>query len=187
MSLSSFKKLSGKKQALWTLIVQGILLIILFATAPKASQVIGQTFEPGNHALDLWGGMMGGDGLAASPLWVQIFLNGLFASSLVGIFFMRKHVPARWAAGGLLAGVFNTFFVIPYLPIISLGGMYAMMHFILWTPGLYLLIKERAFLKKWTPYSIWAAIVVGIILFSYVFDIRDTSVYAPYIWKLNFG
>jgi len=65
MSLFSFKKLSGKKQALWTLIVQGILLIILFATAPKESQVIGQTFEPGNHALDLWGGMMGGDGLAA--------------------------------------------------------------------------------------------------------------------------
>jgi len=187
MSFALFKKLSGRTQALWIFIIQAILLVILFATAPKSSQVVGQTFEPGNHALDLWGGMMGGDGLTASPLWVQIFLNGLFVSGLVGILFMRKHVPARWAAGGFLAGVFNTFYLIPALPIVSLGGMYAVMHFILWTPGLYLLLKERAFLKSMNRYAIWAGIVVCIILFSYIFDVRDTSIYLPYIWKLNFG
>jgi len=187
MHLSYINKLSGKQKALWTLFIQGILLTILFATAPKASQVVGQTFEPGNHALDLWGGMMGGDGLAASPLWVQIFLNGLFVCGLVGILFMRKHVPARWAAGGFLAGVFNTFYLIPALPIVSLGRMYAVMHFILWTPGLYLLLKSRVFLKELSPFALWSGIAVFIILFSYIFDVRDTSIYLPYIWKLNFG
>jgi len=50
MHLSYINKLSDKQKALWTLFIQGILLSILFATAPKASQVVGQTFEPGNHA-----------------------------------------------------------------------------------------------------------------------------------------
>jgi len=99
---------------------------------------------------------------------------------------MPKHVEARWAAGGFLAGVFNTFWVIPYLPIISLGGMYAVMHFILWTPGLYLLLKNRPFMQGWSLYAVWSGLMTLAFLFSYIFDIRDTLVYLPYIWNLHF-
>lgn len=178
------KTLSDTQKTLLTLFIMLLGLIILFATAPKPSQVDISDFVPGNHALDLWGGVMGGDGLAHSPLWVQYFLKTLFGVSLIGILFMPKHVEARWAAGGLLAGVFNTFYVIPYLPIVSLGGMYAVMHFILWLPGIYLLLKNRPFLEGWSAYSVWSAAVTFIILFSFIFDVRDSLIYIPYVWNL---
>jgi len=60
------------------------------------------------------------------------------------------------------------------------------MHFILWTPGLYLLLKNRPFLNGLTPYAIWSGLATFTILFSYVFDVRDVLVYIPHIWKLYF-
>jgi len=174
----------SKEQTLWILFAQFLGLVILFATAPKPAQVIGQTLVPGNLPLQLWGGFMGGEGLANSPTWVQNFLYFLLAMALVSIVFMPRRLEARWAGGGLLAGVFNTFWVIPYLPIVSLGGMYAVMHFVLWIPGYYLLLRNRPFMKGWSVYGIWCGLVTGIITFSFVFDVRDTSIYVSYVWNL---
>lgn len=185
MNTTTSDTVFSRQQTGLTLALMLLGLIVLFATAPKPAQVNIADFVPGNHALDLWGGVMGGEGLASSPLWVQYFLKTLFGVSLIGILFMPKHHEARWAAGGLLAGVFNTFYVIPYLPIVSLGGMYAVMHFVLWLPGIYLLLKNRPFLRGFTPYSIWCGVVTGIILFSFIFDVRDSAVYIPYVWNLH--
>jgi len=164
-----------------------IAQVILFATAPKPAQVMHENFVPGNLPLQLWGGVMGGAGLASSPLWVQYFLKFLLVMGLTGLFFMPKHVEARWAAGGVLMGMFDTFFVVPYLPIVSLGGMYAVLHFLLWTPGLYLLLKHRPFMAGLNPFAIWSGILTLMILFSFIFDVRDSLVYIPYVWNLNFG
>ncbi len=174
----------SRKQTLWLLFAQFVGLVILFATAPKPSQVVEENFVPGNLPLQLWGGTMGGDGLANSPEWVQNFLLFLTVMALVSIIFMPRRLEARWAGGGLLAGIFNTFWVIPNLPIVSLGGMYAVMHFILWLPGYYLLLKNRPYMKGWSLYGIWCALVTFIMTFSFIFDVRDTSVYVPYIWNL---
>jgi len=128
---------------------------------------------------------LGGEGLANSPTWVQGFLYFLLAMALVSVIFMPRHLEARWAGGGLLAGIILTFYVIPYLPIVSLGGMYAVMHFVLWIPGYCLLLKNRPFMKGWSLFGAWCAAVTFIITFSFIFDVRDISIYIPYVWSLH--
>jgi len=174
----------SKKQTIWLLIAQIAGCAILFATAPKPYQVVGETFVPGNLPLQLWGGLGGGEGFDASPLWVQGFLFFLSVMAYISVIFMPKRLEARWAGGGLLAGVIITFFVVPNLPIVSLGGMYAVLHFILWLPGFYLLLKNRPFMNERNFYGLWCGIVTFIMIFSFIFDVRDIFIYLPYIWNL---
>jgi len=65
--------------------------------------------------------------------------------------------------------------------------MFAVMHFILWTPGLYLLLKNRPFLIESGPFAIWSGMATFTILFSYIFDVRDALIYVPHIWERYSG
>jgi len=173
-----------KKTAIVLLIAMVAGLVILFASAPQETEATLSQYEYGNLALEIWGAQ----GRMASPLWVHIWVYFIFFNGLTSIFFMRHHTEARWAGGGILfATVFFSLFLLPILPILELGGMFAVMHFILWTPGLYLLLRNRPFTKGWSPFAVWSGMATFTILFSYIFDVRDVSVYIPHIWNLHMG
>lgn len=164
--------------------VMTLMLIVTFATAPPKSAAALQQYEYGNLALEIWGAK----GRYASPLWVHIWVCFILFMGLTSIPFMRKHTEARWAGGGILiATVFFSLILLPILPIIQLGGMFAIMHFILWTPGLYLLLKNRPFFKETGLFALWSGAATFTILFSYIFDVRDASIYIPHIWGRYFG
>jgi|GEM_PF-526401 len=159
-------------------------LLILFTSAPLENEATIAQYEYGNLALEIWGE----EGRNASPLWVHIWVIFILFNGLTSIFFMRRHTEARWAGGGILfATIFFSLILLPILPILELGGMFAIMHFILWTPGLYLLLRNRPFLRGWSPYAVWSGTVTFTILFSYIFDVRDAAIYIPHIWNLHFG
>jgi len=160
-----------------------LALILTFATAPAYTEANLAKYAYGNLALEIWGV----EGREKSPPWVFYWVHFIALLGVTSLFFMRNHVEARWAGGGIFfATIFFSVVLIPILPVVQLGGMFAVMHFILWTPGLYLLLKNRPFLNGWSPYAIWSGLATFTILFSYVFDVRDVLVYVPHIWSLYF-
>lgn len=118
--------------------------------------------------------------LAAAPLWVQIWLPFMMATFLVGlIFFAWKKPIARWAAGGFLFALATGHLVFGALGLPMLSGSIAIWHLVCWSPALVMLLVQRPFLDanegRW--FRIWSAVVTAVIIFSFVFDIRDAWIY----------
>ncbi len=133
-------------------------------------------YDVGNKALEVWNA----DGIAASPGWVQIWILVMLASFVLGLAFVRWHGPARLVVGGIIISLLTTRVVVPALGLIKLSGLVALVHVLFWTPALIALVRERAILTARTPYSIWAAWMVCVIVFSFIFDIRDAAIYVAH-------
>lgn len=93
----------------------------------------------------------------------------------------------RWRAGwwvvvgGFLATILIAGFLVPALGLQPLSGLFALVHLICWTPGLILLLRERAFLKGLSLYGVWAGVITAVILISFVFDVRDAGIYLAHM------
>ena len=135
-------------------------------------------FVPGYGALDVFDGA----GIATTPLWVKIWFAVMITTFAAGLIFVWRHMVARLTVGG---------FVLPFLvagPIFNalglpfLGGSIAIAHLVFWTPALAVLILHRPFLdsEMSSGFRTWSAAMTGVILFSFVFDIRDTVTYISY-------
>ena len=122
-------------------------------------------------------------GVAATPLWIQIWLGILTVTFLSSVFFVRKYRIARWAIGGILLSVPLTPIIVRAFGWPFLCGAIALGHLLFWTPALYLLLKHVPFSNPRHPpmYRFWAASMTGVILFSFVFDIRDAGIYLYHI------
>ena len=59
-------------------------------------------YEAGHGALQRFGS---GAGIAATPLWVQIWLIILGVCLLSSLFFVRRHAVARWVIGGIVVSI----------------------------------------------------------------------------------
>lgn len=138
-------------------------------------------YEPGNQALQLWND----EGIANSPQWVQTWLMIMLGSFALGLLFVWKRVEARWVVGGFIAAILISRLGIPALGIVKLSGLVALVHLIFWSPGLYLMLKNRPFLKERSLYAIWSGLITAVILFSFIFDIRDGVIYLDYILGLG--
>lgn len=138
-------------------------------------------YEPGNQALQLWND----EGIANSPQWVQTWLMVMLVSFAMGLLFVWKRVEARWVVGGFIAAILISRLGIPALGIVKLSGLVALVHLIFWSPGLYLMLKNRPFLKERSFYAIWSALITAVILFSFIFDIRDAAIYLDYVLGLG--
>ncbi len=155
------------------------LFCIGFAGAAPAQAATG--YEPGHSALEVWNA----EGQANAPQWVQIWLMIMLASFALGLLFVWKRVEARWVVGGFITSLLVSGFVIPALGLVSLSGLIALMHLIFWSPALYLLLKNRPFSKDRSFYALWSGLITAVILFSFIFDIRDAAIYLDHVMGMG--
>jgi len=115
------------------------------------------------------------------PEWVQIWLKVMTVVLLSSVFFVIKHVEARWIAGGVVIMLLFSRFMVPALDITMLEGTASLSHVILWSPCLFFMLRNRPFLKKLSIYSVWSAIMTLIIILSFIFDVPDSIVYIHHL------
>ncbi|MFS1522900.1 hypothetical protein ACL7TT_02100 [Microbulbifer sp. 2304DJ12-6] len=122
-------------------------------------------------------------GFMQTPTWVQIWVCFLAITFLVGFYFAWKHPLARWTSGGFILSAAGGSMAFALLRLPFLGGSIALMHILCWLPGLILLLIHRPFLNTNEPagFRIWAGTITGVILFSFIFDIRDAVIYIDHI------
>ena len=136
--------------------------------------VIAQTnYEHGHGAMQLFDA----EGMANTPQWVMVWIYFMMASFAASLLFVKNHVEARWVAGGFIAGVILMTIGTKVFGMPSLSGFIALMHLIAWTPALAVLLKRRPFLRPVSAFSIWSGVMTAVIIFSFIFDIRDAAIF----------
>lgn len=161
----------------WKKYLPLVIFLFCFGLAGTASAQAATGYESGHTALQVWNA----EGQANAPQWVQIWLMIMLASFALGLLFVWKRVEARWVVGGFITSLLVSGFVIPALGLVSLSGLIALMHLIFWSPALYLLLKNRPFLQGRSFYALWTGLITAVILFSFIFDIRDAAIYLDHI------
>jgi hypothetical protein len=138
---------------------------------------VAQDYPSGHQALEIFDEA----GMAAAPTWVQYWVFFMLATFAAGLLFVWRQPVARWVVGGFVLGMVFLMAVAPALEIVPLSGFIALCHIIFWSPGLYQLLRERPFLKDKSPFAIWSGLMTAVILFSFVFDLRDAAIYLNHI------
>ncbi|MZR30991.1 hypothetical protein [Sneathiella litorea] len=152
-------------------VLAGLGSLLWSATAFAAEEYIS-----GTGPLNIFDGAA----MMAMPLWVKIWLAFLMLTFLTGlVFFVWRRPIARWAAGGFILSLATGHAVFGALGLPMLSGAISIMHVVCWTPALVLLLIKRPFLdrQEGTAYRLWSAVMTGVILFSFVFDIPDGLAY----------
>lgn len=155
-------------------------LISLFAVA-VALPVAAQEYSHGNGALELFDA----EGQANAPAWVKVWLPIMLGTFVASLVFVWKRVEARWVAGGVIAGFVTMGVLVGAFGVPQLSGFIAVIHLVFWTPALIVLLRRRTFLKERSIYAGWTGLVTFVILFSFVFDIRDAAIYADHMLGLG--
>jgi hypothetical protein len=153
-----------------------LLLLLLIATPAFAQQ-----HETGHQALQLWNK----DAMANAPVGVRLWLMFMLASFASGLFFVKKHVIARWVVGGFLVSFFCGRLIADALGLVTLSGYVALVHLVCWSPGLYLLLTRQPFLREQGAYLIWSGLITMVIVISFYFDLRDAWIYLSYMLGNN--
>jgi hypothetical protein len=154
----------------------GLIIILLAWVVSAFAQMqspTAQTYELGHGALEVFNA----DAMANTPQWVQIWLMFMAASFAVGLLFVWRHAIARWVVGGFLLGMLLSGVLTSGLGLASLSGLIACVHLICWSPALYQLLTKRPFLAELSAFSIWSGVITFVIIFSFIFDVRDAAIY----------
>lgn len=149
------------------------LVLAILAAEPALAQEIAH----GNGALELFDA----EGQANSPPWVKVWLPIMLGTFALGLVFAWKRIEARWVVGCVIAGFVAMGILVGGLGMPQLSGFIALLHLIFWTPALVVLLRRRTFLKERSLYGAWTGLVTAVILFSFVFDIRDAAIYLDHI------
>lgn len=150
---------------------------LLAFTLPAFAQDIAH----GNGALELFDA----EGMAASPAWVRYWIMVMMATFVIGIVFAIRQVQARWvmawiASGFVTMGILTRGFGWP-----ELSGFIALLHLLFWTPALIILLRNRTFLKDRSLFGYWTGLITFVILFSFIFDIRDAAIYLDHVMGIG--
>ena len=152
----------------------GIVTFILLSSV----SVFGQTeYAHGNGALELFDS----EGMAASPLWVRVWVMFMLTCFAASLLFVAKHSIARWVAGCFVLGMVVLTLLTKGLGVPNLSGFIACIHLLFWSPALYKLVSERPFMGPRSAFSIWSGLMTAVIVFSFVFDIRDAIIYIRHL------
>lgn len=144
-----------------------ILTMLLISGSAHAIE-----YQLGHGALDLFD-----EEMTTTPAWVRYWMMFMGLSFIAGLLFVWKHPVARWVVGGMILSVIAGNLITPALGLTKLNGLISLLHIVFWSPALYLLLKQRPFMGKPSAYSIWAGLITAVILFSFIFDIRDAAIY----------
>ena len=155
------------------LIVFSAVAMLLLAGNAFAQSEYGH----GNGALQVFDS----EGQANSPRWVMIWVMLMGASFAAGLFFIKNHPIARWVVGGFVAGIACMLLLGKLFGLPPVSGYIATVHILFWSPALYQLLTKRPFLDQRSAFSIWSGVITFVILFSFVFDIRDAFIYLRHL------
>ncbi len=155
----------------------GIALMVAVLVLCLGSSAWAQTYEHGHGALQVFDA----EGQANAPQWVRTWILIMATTFALGLIFVWWRVEARWAVGGMIVMLISFVVINRYTDIPFLSGLIALHHLILWSPALYLLLTRRPFLKERSAYAVWSAAMTVVILFSFIFDIRDAAIYLDYL------
>lgn len=171
----SLSKIYGFFKMSFNIKIEHLIMLVLGLVA--TSLVLAQTYEPGHQALQIWNE----EAMANSPEWVKIWLYIMLASFALGLLFVWKRVEARWVVGGFILALAISTWVLPALNLVILSGLVALVHLICWTPALYMLLSRRTFTKERSFYAVWCGWITLVIIFSFVFDVRDAAIYLGHL------
>ena len=160
-----------------SLVAVPLLLFSIVISAPA----LAQTFEPGHKALQLWNA----EAMDRVPPAVEIWLYFMMAVLVTGLLFVWRHRGARWIVLGTVGIVLSFGFLVPALGMTPFTGLAALTHLIFWSPGLYILLRDKPFLTGVSPYAIWSGLATFMIVVSFFFDIRDAAIYLDYMAGLG--
>jgi hypothetical protein len=155
----------------------GLILALITLAMPAISQEIAH----GNGALELFDA----EGMANAPDWVKVWIGIMIGTFLVGLGFAIKRVQARWVMGFIVAGFITMGVLTSGFGVPQISGFIALIHLIFWTPALVILLRQRTFLKGSTRFARWTGLITFVILFSFVFDIRDAAIYLDHVMGLG--
>lgn len=157
-------------------------LLIAFSVSPSALAEVTVNFESGHTALQVFDEA----GIKAMPLWLKVWLGVMMITFASGLLFVWKQPIARWAVGGFLMPFLAMEHILNALEWPFLSGSIALAHLIFWTPALLILLWKRPFLDNncSMPFRIWSAAMIAVILFSFIFDIRDAAIYVSHFRAL---
>ena len=157
------------------------LASLTLAFMALALPAFAQDIAHGNGALEIFDA----EGIANSPTWVKVWIGFMMGTFLVGLGFAIKQVQARWVMGFIVAGFVTMGVLTSGLAMPQISGFIALIHLIFWAPALSILLKNRTFLKESTWFGRWTALLTFVILFSFIFDIRDAAIYLDHILELG--
>ena len=142
-----------------------------------------KNIQSGAGALEVFDGAARAAVPPPLKVWLMLLL-GTFAASII---FVWKKPVARWALGGLILAMFVGVKIIAALGWPVLGGAIALSHLVFWTPVLIVLLWKRPFMdaNEWLPYRIWSALLLAVIVISFIFDIRDAWIYVNHVSSLK--
>lgn len=158
------------------------VIAAFLTTLATGSDAIAQSADPyrsGHGALEVFDEA----GMSAMPLWIKLWLGLLVLTFLSALFFVRKHLVAQLAIAGFVLSFFATSIIFGALGLPFLSGSIAIGHIIFWTPALVLLLLRRPFLdgRKGQLFRIWSGLMTFVILFSFIFDVRDAISYISHV------
>ena len=158
-----------KKQSCFAVLVLCLLLPILAFAETE--------YTHGHGALQIFDEA----GWEATPQWVKIWIGFMAATFIAGIAFVKNHIIARWVIGGFVLGIICGELFAKLLGIPPLSGYIALIHVIFWSPALYQLLTKRPFLGSRSTFTIWSGVMTFVILFSFIFDIRDAFLFLRHV------
>lgn len=160
-------------------IMQRFLTAALTLIFPQIASATEELYARGHGALEVFSD----GGILLSPTWVQVWIVCLLGTFVIGIFFVWKHPLARWVLAGFIISMTAGRVVFDLLGLPFFGGSIAIVHLVCWSPLLALLLLKRPYFDKSEPVSfrMWSAVLTGVIVFSFIFDIRDAVIYVNHI------
>lgn len=161
-------------------LVKSLTLLALLSLS-IASSALAQDVVHGNGALEIFDS----EGMANSPIWVGVWIGFMMGTFLVGLGMAIKQVQARWVMTFIVAGFVTTGVLTMGLSIPAFSGLIALIHLVFWTPALIVLLKNRTFLKQKGWFARWTGLITFVILFSFIFDIRDAAIYLDHTLSLG--
>ncbi|MHA2937886.1 hypothetical protein ACXJY6_06270 [Vibrio sp. RC27] len=164
-------------------VLKNIATSVFLLLLSSAAFGVEREYVIGHEALDIFGA----EALAFTPMWVKVWLIFLLGTFVAGIFFVRQHHLARWVVGGFVISMTTGHSIYSALDLPFLGGGIAIMHLVCWSPALILLLLKRPYfdVNESTGFRIWAGLITGFIIFSFIFDIRDAAIYINHINGLD--
>ena len=156
------------------ILAAGFIALILSGTAGA------EEYAKGHGALQVFDD----EGIANSPPWVQAWIFYVMLPTFaLGLIFVWWRPIARFAVGGFLCSMLLGGPIFQALGLPYLSGAIAIAHIVFWSPALMLLLIWRPFLDgaEALGYRLWSALMTFVILFSFVFDIRDAAIYIDHV------
>ena len=157
------------------------LLVLLALGVGLSGFAFAQEAVHGNGALEIFDA----EGQANSPQWVMAWVAFMLLTFVVGIAFSFIRKEARWLMAPIIAGFAVMFTLFLGLGMPQVSGFIATFHLIFWTPALIMLLRNRWFLKESSWFGRWTGVLTFVILFSFIFDIRDAAIYLDHIADLG--